>query len=292
MLRPEMTLVIDLDERLATRETIDEIKRCYSHIGAPVMRNHHEDAPEGEKEAPVHNYATMMVDLGLRDYLHSEEEDADELWDEIVEPWIYNMIYKIGNNMKTFNDRQRKISLPQVLFDRFDIELGDGEFTVGLRPDAISLMDANLNKQVGLARKLLNDGTIAGAVRIDAPSEEAYEAQEKAAREIWDEEHPEEQETVEFTNTEDDPEGGKKLMPDPEDEEAYQKWLAEDEDSKSYENTAVPPTDDDSLPFPEREEEPEEPEQFDFDVDYSLWTVTYEDGSSRQFDSSKLQFIS
>lgn len=291
MLRPDMTLVIDLDDRLSTQETTDEIKRCYSHIGAPVLRKHHEEAPAGGGEAPMHNSATMMVDLGTNDYLHSEEEGADELWADTVEPWIHSMVHKVGNNMKVFNDRQRKIALPQVLFERLDIELGDGEFTVGLHTDPVSFVDPDLSEQVGLARRLLNDGTIAGAVRVDAPTEEAYRKQEQAARAVWDAEHPGKPEAVEFANTEDDPEGGKQLIPDADDEEAYQEWLAADEEAKSYENTAVPPTDDEELPRPERPEEPEEPEQFDFDVDYSLWTVTYGDGTTRQFDSDKLEFV-
>ena len=38
-------------------------------------------------------------------------------------PWIGNMLRKIGNNMKVFNDRQRKIGYPEVHFDTLDIEL-------------------------------------------------------------------------------------------------------------------------------------------------------------------------
>ena len=127
LLRPSLTLVLDLDERVAAEQTILEINRSYAHIGTPVIRTH---ACESAEDAPVRNTARLIVNMGTYSYLNSADEGADERWETIVGPWIGNMLRKIGNNMKVFNDRQRKIGYPEVHFDTLDIELGAGAFTV------------------------------------------------------------------------------------------------------------------------------------------------------------------
>ena len=52
LLRPSLTLVLDLDERVAAEQTILEINRSYAHIGTPVIRTH---ACESAEDAPVRN---------------------------------------------------------------------------------------------------------------------------------------------------------------------------------------------------------------------------------------------
>lgn len=49
LLRPSLTLVLDLDERVAAEQTILEINRSYAHIGTPVIRTH---ACESVEDAP------------------------------------------------------------------------------------------------------------------------------------------------------------------------------------------------------------------------------------------------
>lgn len=279
MIRPSGTLVLDLDERIATTDTTLEIKRDYSHIGTPIIRTH---APESEEEdAPQHNTMRLLVKLGTRSYLYSKDEGADELWDEVVQPWIKNMLRKVGNNMKVFNDRQRKIGNPELVFERMTIEMQGGAFVVALHPDPECLVDPELAAQVGLARQLLNDETFAGCVRVDMPPEDDYETQRAQAWEPWIAEHPEPE------PEEEEPEE----VAEPEPEKTREQLLAEDIEAKSYENTAVPPTDSDMLPPIEREPEPEEPERFNFSVDYHLWKISYEDGSSKLFDSQSRSFL-
>jgi hypothetical protein len=353
LIRPSLTLILDIDERLASEETKLEIKRCYTYITAPIIRTH---APEGvgdagmaddaegaedtegaeDAEAPATNVVRMIVTMGTKKYLYSTDEGADALWNDVVEHWIGNMLYKVGNNMKIFNDRQRKIGLPEIIFDRFDVVLQGGAFTVGLHPDAISLVDDGLAAQVGLARTLLNDGTLAGAVRVDAPSDEAYQLQRDQAWERWQAEHPEPEaeedegdedattaadETADAgvttaadvaadfggvetengvvfedaaavravtsaaiaTSDEYEDENGHRM--------SHEEWLELDKAAKSYENTAVPPTDEDALPSVDRDEPEPEPEQFDFDVDYSLWSVTFDDGTKRSFNATDRAFL-
>lgn len=311
LLRPSLTLVLDLDERVATEQTILEINRSYAHIGTPVMRTH---APEdamgkadeidacaasegaGEKtaeteSAPVRNIARLIVNMGTYAYLNSADEGADERWDTIVGPWIGNMLRKIGNNMKVFNDRQSKIGYPEVHFDTLDIELGAGAFTVAVRPQGAGMVDEAVSELVSAARALRNDGTLAGAMRVELPCASSWEAQRDAAWETWVAEHPE---VLEEPEAEEDApvdtEGSADDTANDAPEKTREELLAEDIIAKSYENTAVPPTDSEALPRPERKEEEKE-EPFDFPVDYTLWGVFGPDGAMRTYDSAAAAFI-
>lgn len=281
LIRPSLTLVLDLDDRLWSHDTELELKRCFSYVGAPLVR-HHEPASE---ENPVSNTARTIISFGARKYLHSSDEGADELWDDVMEQWLGNILHKVGSTMKAFNRRQRLIGLPEVVFDNFDVELQGGEFVVSLHPDLLGFVPAELNAAITMARSLLNDGTFAGATRVRIPADDSYDAQQGRAWEAWQLEHPaEESAPADNAVVANAPARPEKI--DYEDEA----WLAADAERKSYENTAVPITDSDELPPIEREEEVEPPEPFSFAVDYSIWSVTFADGSSRRYDSSALAF--
>ncbi|WP_302963192.1 hypothetical protein [uncultured Adlercreutzia sp.] len=283
LLRPSLTLVLDLDERVAAEQTILEINRSYAHIGTPVIRTH----GEPELDAPVRNTARLIVNMGTYSYLNSADEGADERWNAIVGPWIGNMLRKIGNNMKVFNDRQRKIGYPEVFFDTLDIELGGSAFTVAVRPQGAGAVSEEAAVLVSRARALRNDGTFAGAVRVELPCAEDWAAQRAEAWEAWIVEHPEAEED---TADDADKEAGTvseaaKDAP----AKTREELLAEDIIAKSYENTAVPPTDSDALPRPERVQEEEE-EPFDFAVDYRRWAVIGADGTTRIWDADASSF--
>lgn len=291
MLRPSLTLVLDLDEKLASKETVLEIKRSYAHIGTPVIRTH--TAESGG--ASARNYARLLVKMGTHRYLRATGKDADELWTSVVEPWIGNILHKVGNNMKVFNDRQRSIGLPEVTFDRMNVELQGGELVVGLHPDPRSWIDPQLSAMIGTARDLLSNGILAGATRIDAPSDEAYEAQCKTAWSAWVAEHPEAVETAKNENTR-----NAKGVADESDidrdpkadlAQTREQLLRMDAEAKSYENTAVPPTNSNTLPRPQREKPEPEPERFCFKVDYGIWAVECADGTRRMFDSASRSFV-
>lgn len=279
LLRPSLTLVLDLDERLAGKDTVLEIKRCYTYVCTPVIRHH---GPESD-DAPMRNDARMIVGLGTRKYLHSADEGADALWDDVVGHWIGNMLHKIGSTMRAFNARQRRIDLPEVVFDRIDVELQGGEFVVSLHTDPQSFIDSDASEQVDRARMLLNVGVLKGASRVLVPSDESYTRQRDAAFAQWQIDHPE-------------PEVVSDAGQEPiEEEEACEpltreEWLELDKQAKSYENTAVPPTDSNTLPPIQREEEPPEPERFSFEVDCGEWGVVMSDGSVRTFDPAAQAF--
>lgn len=283
MIRPSLTLVLDLDETLATEETIQEIKRSYSHIGTPVIRTH---KSKGEDEP--YNKAQALLKLGTKQYLKHSDEGADELWDEVMEQWIGNAFHRIGNNMKVFNDRQREINLPQVFFESFDLVLQGGALTIAVHPSPEGLMDPALKNAITQARDLYNDSLLGeeAITLISLPAQTSYDEQKDQAWTEWVEFHPE---VLAAKEDETDSEGVKA-----EDREAAQpktreELLQEDIIVKSYENTAVSPSDSDALPIPEKlmtaKEEEEDEEQFTFVVDYRLWAVTYESGKEALFDS-------
>ena len=311
-IHPSLTLVLDLDERLATQETKLEIKRCYAHVGMPIVRTH-----RATGEEPGGNVARFLVSMGTKHYLASEEAGADELWEASVEPWLASMFYKVCNNMAAYNRRMRKIGLPELDFARVDVELENGQFTVGLVPDPQNRIPREAAAHIGRARMLLNDGTLEGAVRVDMPSAVSWEEQLSAAQRAWDEAHPKPADDAGVAASESVPaenetnegapaESAKPLaaaamsgpmkhyvgpMPDKrKDPKAYAAWEEADREAKSYENTAVPPTDSDELPPIGNMVEAPEPELFDFDVDYTQWDVAFADGTKRTFDSSAAAF--
>ena len=57
------------------------------------MRTH--PACDGEPQ----NIMRFLVKLGTRRYLRAEDEGADELWNDVMERWFYNELYKVSNNM-------------------------------------------------------------------------------------------------------------------------------------------------------------------------------------------------
>lgn len=287
LIRPSLTLVLDLDERQAAKDTILELKRCYAYVGAPIVRSH---APESE-DAPISNTALAMIKFGQRKYLHSADEGADELWNTVVEHWIGNMLHKVGSTMKAFNRRQRLIGLPEIIFDQFDFELQGGELVVSLHPDLLGFVPEELNAAFSLARSLYNDGTFEGATRVRIPADEAYEQQQAQAYELWQAEHPEEDAAEESGEDGEAANAAADTQAAPEQDYDSEEWLAYDRERKSYENTATPITDSEELPPIEREEIVEPPEPFSFEVDYSLWDVTFGDGSVKRYDSTALAFV-
>lgn len=359
LIRPNTTIIMELDERLYSRETELEIKRCYSHIGVPVIRKRaveaaptaeagKPDAAQGadaqtagetgasttprqddvqDPQPPYYNVVRILVSLGTSKYLYSADEGADELWADAIEPAIANALHNIGANMKSFNKRQRKINLPEIIFNRLSVELAGGSFIVALHPDALSFLDRDLRDQINLARTLLNDGTFEGVVRVDVPAEQAYLEQHAAAKQIWDEQHPapapedgdaaaddtaaantdpasqittdEEGHTILPAATSDDEyaERARKIAQQALEDQKRgterffdEEWLAMDAQRKSYENTAVAPTESDELPPAYHLPEIPEPELFDFEVDYTLWAVTDAQGATRLFNSKTLAF--
>ncbi|MDO5042335.1 MAG: hypothetical protein Q4D92_02355 [Slackia sp.] len=283
LLRPSLTLVLDLDERLAGKDTILEIKRCYPYVGVPVVRSH----AAAEDESAATNRARMIVGLGTRKYLDSSDDGADVLWDTVVLRWIGNMLHKIGSTMRAFNARQRRIGLPEIVFERIDIELEGGRFVVSLHTDEESFVDFDASEYVDAARGFFNDGTFAQAARVLIPSDESYDSQRSSALALWRQCHPEADSEASVSDEAEEAQDPADCCEEP---LTREELLELDKQAKSYENTAVAPTDSDELPPIRREEEPPEPDRFNFEFDSTQWMVEFGDGSRRAFDFSVGEF--
>lgn len=169
---PSCALLLDLDERIVTHDLRLEIDRCYSYLGTPVVRTH--EASEGE---PV-NSIRMMVRVGAREYLDSSVEGADELWSDYIEHWLLNQVHAVDNQMKIFNRRQREEGKPELLFTWLEIELQGGRLTVRMRLDSSCGINPEESIWVSRVREALNAGTLGqNVVTVTLPSEASYKEQ-------------------------------------------------------------------------------------------------------------------
>ena len=185
--RPSLLLILDIDERIATKETTLELNRCFAFMNGLIRTHAPEeglpafagDAPEGD-ELPVVNVARCALKMGTKKYLYSADEGADERWEKSeMEKWFYNQFYKLGNNMKIFNRRQREIGAPEVDFTWLVIDLQNGALELALHLDSNSDIPAETARVVSAVRTALNDGTLgAGEVaRISIPTAASYAQQ-------------------------------------------------------------------------------------------------------------------
>lgn len=169
---PSMALVLDLDERVVDHELRLEIDRCYSYLGTPVVRTH--GAADGE---PV-NSLRMTVRVGAREYLDSSVEGADALWSDYVEHWLLNQVHAVDNQMKIFNRRQREEGKPELVFTWLEIELAGGRLVVRMRLDSTCGINPEESVWVSRVREALNAGALGeGVVAVTLPSAASYEAQ-------------------------------------------------------------------------------------------------------------------
>lgn len=175
--RPSGTIILDVDERLDSEALRLEVSRCYTYVGATLVRTHPAPADGGE---PV-NVARLLVKLGTREYLHASAEGADELWNDVLERWLYNLLHKIGNNMKIFNRRQRDIEGTELFFDWLELDLQNGALAVLVHCDTASGVDPAASAMVSEVRRALNEGALGEDVaRVLLPAPASWDAQVEA----------------------------------------------------------------------------------------------------------------
>lgn len=277
--RPSLTLIIDLDERLASEDVRLEIDRCYAHVGSTLVRTH--PAREGAPE----NIMRFLVKMGTRRYLHAADEGADELWSAVMERWFRNELRKVGNNMLIYNRRQREEGNPELLFDWIDVELQNGELHALLHCDNVSGIQAETSALLTQLRAFYNDGTLGeGVVRAYLPAPESYEAQKvagAAARTARDAERAaaqaaaEEEARAAAAAAEAAAEEAFLESPQLSDEAAGSENGGDGGDGGVSGVTGV------AAPA----DEPFALDEPDFTPDYRMWLVEYADGSTRTFDS-------
>ncbi|MCB7036772.1 hypothetical protein [Eggerthella sinensis] len=274
--RPSLTLILDIDERLDSEELRLEISRCYAHVGSALVRTH--PASEGALE----NIARFLVKMGGRPYLHAGDE-ADRLWNDVLERWFANEFHKVGNNMLVFNRRQRDLHATELFFDWIEIELQDGELVAGLHLDTASGIDPACAALLSALRDARNAGTLGeGVRRVLMPTPAAYEEQQvagqaAAAARVEAAEAARAQQAAERQAAREAAaaEAERLFLGSPELE-----GEGDDEDVDAGTAAGADGADD---PF--ALDEPA------FAVDYRLWLVEYDDGSARVFDSARAAFV-
>ena len=181
---PSIVLIFDIDESLDSPETRLELKRCYNYVSSTTsIRTHATD-----EEVGVQNTLRVLVKFGARQYLHSSDEGADELWNDILEHHLLNDFEKLANNMQIYNRRQREEDNDEVYFDWLEVELQGGELNVRFHLDSESSLPAERATMVTQVRSLLNAGKLGeGVTRVSIPSLSSY-VQQKAAYDAEEEE--------------------------------------------------------------------------------------------------------
>ena len=261
--RPSLTLILDLDERLDSEDVRLEIDRCYSYVGSTLVRTH--PACDGEPQ----NIMRFLVKLGTRRYLRAEDEGADELWNDVMERWFYNELYKVSNNMLIYNRRQREVGNPQLVFDWIDVELQNGQLHALLHCDNVSGIRPETSELLTQLRAAYNEGALGeDVVRAYLPAPASYEEKKAAGRAAKAERDA--QKAAELAAAEEEARAAAAAA-EAAAEEAFLELprlandAAEEEDEPALEPFAL-----------------DEP---DFEVDYRLWLIEYADGSTRTFDS-------
>lgn len=276
--RPSCTLVLDIDEKLATNETRLEVDRCYTHVGTAIVRTH--ATAEGDARE---NVMRLLAKLGNRHYLKSSEPGADELWEGSIERWFHNQFHTVSNNMRIYNRRQREIGNDELRFDWLECDMENGALRVALRLDSTCSVPAENAGLLTSVRSMINDGSLGeGVVRIAMPSAESWAAQLAAGEAAAQARRAEAEAQAKALAEEAEAAKAKA------EEEAAEGFLESPELAAQGEGDAAE-ADQEAPSAPEFDRFEEEVP--DFAVDYRMWEIEYEDGSKRIFNSAEARFV-
>lgn len=171
---PSLLLILDVDERLDSKDLRLEVNRCFNFVGSTLVRTH--EAAEGDPE----NIARVKIKYGNGKYLSSADEGADELWSGTIEHWLYSELYKIGNQIRIFNRRQNEESKQAIDFTWMEVDLENGRLSIMMRCDSNSVVDPKTSENISAVRKAYNEGALGeGVARVVMPAPEAYEEQRR-----------------------------------------------------------------------------------------------------------------
>lgn len=273
--RPSCTLILDIDEALATEETKLEVGRCYSYVGSALVR------PHAAEETPRCRMR-LMAKLGNRKYLRSSDEGADALWGDVMEQWLYNQFHTVSNNMRIYNRRQQEIGGVELPFEWLEVELENGALTVSLALDSNCCVPPEQASLVTAVRDAFNGGALGeDVVRVEAPSAASLEQQKEAgAIAVTEREAQREAEAAAKAEAEAAAAAAAEAEADQDFLESPAKADAEAASRAAEEEAARAAL-----------EEKYGVAEPDFVVDYTLWDVLRTDGSRATFDSSTGAFV-
>ncbi len=273
--RPSLTMILDIDERIDSKELRLEVNRCYAYIGTALVRTH----PAPSEDAPIENTLRMLVKLGTRHYIDSADEGADELWNEVMVRWFSNQFHKVGNQTLIFNKRQREIGNAEIPFTWFEIDLENGKLPVKMHCNDVSSIDEEASVVLTQVRDAYNAGKLgdkASVKAISMPTEESWAAQVTAGAEAAAIRAEEEaRAAAEAAAAE---EAAHKAA----EEAAEQAFLESPELMAEEAAEGQPEVEGGGLEEPELIFELDEPT---FGVVYDAWTVEYTDGTSKVYEA-------
>ena len=309
--RPSLMLVLDIDERLDSKEMRQEIDRCYSYIGQTIVRTHpkttcpastlvkaNAEAAErkGARAAEVAgkaagaasndtsenlpepiNIIRFLVRLGTRKYMDSTQVGADEIWHDVMERWFSNMFHKVSNQLQIFNRRQREENTQELNFTWLTVELDGGDTCVWMHLDSESGIDSTQSKQLSILREKMNASVFESKpVCVVMPDPAEYERQKVAGLAAKAER-----------------EAAEALAQAEEEKKAAAEKAAQAEAEEGF--LEIEPTEAEKQQLEYEQMRAEIEEKFslkepDFAIDYHIWRVECADDSVHVFDSDNNSF--
>ena len=280
--KPTLRLMMDLDESVYTEEIERSIKRTYSYVAPTFVSSH----PCEEGKTPENRIKFVIT--YYQPYWDKNDAAQEENWQMIIPQWIHNMFYKNSQTMMNYNKNAASDGFPSLEFDWLEFDFVNHCNIAVHLPISCEIPEVAYdfinNARDYIARGYFGEKPVT-AISIPAP--ESYEEQKKEAAEAIIEEFEEQERlAAEAAAAEAEAaalaaaEAGEENL-EADDAEA----IEELEDEQTTEEV-------DDAEEAEEPEEPEEPEidekellssRPDFEIDYSCWQVTYEDGSKQNW---------
>lgn len=269
--RPSGTMILDIDEALATEQTRLEVKRCYPHVGNALIRTH--EVEEGQP----HKNVMKLLAMVSKEYM-DDSQDAQDYWDEIMERWIHSMFHNLGNCMKIYNRRQRKEDGIELYFDFLDLELQNRTYTISFALDSNSDIKPDTASMATKCRNAMVKGELGeGVVHVVMPSAKSLKIQ-KAAGEVARAEREAAEAAAEAAK-----EAERQAEIERRREEAQENFMEAPDDEIAKEESAMETLEEHMAQY--------EFPVVDFEMDFRYWDVYAADGTVRQYDSATGEFV-
>lgn len=278
--RPSLILNVDIDERDFDDEIVADIKRSYSYVAPSQIKP--ADAPVDTDDVvwPVANKMTLTVRMH-RPYWEKGDPEAQELWEAVMPKWLHNMFAKVSNTITASNKIRREKGRPTLDFPWTGINFIDKMDVTVKAPEDSSIPDSTIDLIEDL-REIAATGAFGeGAVAVCIPSKESYDAQYAAA---YAEAKAKAEAEAAAAREAAEAEMAAAAMAEAEGFEEIgatgdgtEELVAAEEVAESADDAAV--AEEKLVVVPE------------FDVDYTLWSVTFADGTVKTYDSAKAEFV-
>ncbi len=279
--RPSLILNVDIDERDFSDEAVADIKRSYSYVAPSQVKPAEAPADSEDVVWPVANKMTLTVKMH-RPYWEKDNPEAQELWEAVMPKWLHNMFAKVSNTITASNKIRREKGRPTLDFPWTGINFSDKMSITVKAPDDSSIPDSTIDLIEDLREIAVTGAFGEGAVAVSIPSRESFDAQYAAA---YAEAKAKAEAEAAAAREAAEAEKAAAAMAEA---EGLAEEAAIDDMSEELvaQEEAIEAADDESLA--EEEQLVIVPE---FDVDYTLWSVTYADGTTKTYDSSKAEFV-